>query len=261
SFSVLNQSYTFNGIYKHILIDILEITTTTNNIDFSDKSLVDTKQNNQILSLQEEIKYLEQQLKDNQYLIDSLKNNLQLITQENLQLTKQYNEIQQKNDLLIKDNHNLTNQLENRSIPLDSQQENVLQLSSDQIQHIHHSPIEEIPLNIIPHVQSSNVIEENEEIQQLKNNLATLTIQCTELDEANRAWQQYYQNQIELFHDKLQDWIPLDMNLTLEQIIHQIISYLNQLEYDKNLSLQNNNPSGRKLFNEASFFSLNCVNK
>ncbi|CAF4043397.1 unnamed protein product, partial [Rotaria sordida] len=227
-------------ILPHPLIDILEITTTTNNIDFSDKSLVDTKQKNQILSLQEEIKCLEQQLKDNQYLIDSLKNNLQLITQENLQLTKQYNEIQQKNDLLIKDNHNLTNQLENRSIPLDSQQENVLQLSTDQIQHIHHSPIEEIPLNIIPHVQSSNVIQE---IQQLKNNLATLTIQCTELDEANRAWQQYYQNQIELFHDKLQDWIPLDMNLTLEQIIHQIVSYLNQLEYDKNLSLQNNNPS------------------
>ncbi|CAF1477950.1 unnamed protein product, partial [Rotaria sordida] len=229
------QNYTKTNIPSEI--------TTINNIDFSDKSLVDTQQNNQILSLQEEIKCLEQQLKDNQYLIDSLKNNLQLITQENLQLTKQYNEIQQKNDLLIKDNHNLTNQLENQSIPLDSQQENVLQLSTDQIQHIHHSPIEEIPLNIIPHVQSSNVIQENEEIQQLKNNLATLTTQCTELDEANRAWQQYYQNQIELFHDKLQDWIPLDMNLTLEQIIHQIVSYLNQLEYDKNLSLQNNNPS------------------
>ncbi|CAF1495089.1 unnamed protein product, partial [Rotaria sp. Silwood1] len=223
-----------------------ETTTTTTNIDVSEKSLLNPEQNNQILNLQEEIQCLEQQLNEDQYLIDSLKNNFQLITQENIQLTKKYDEIQQKNNLLIKDNDNLTNQLnelKNQSFPLDSQQENNLQLSNDHIQRTHDSSIEESPLNIISHVQSSNMKQDNEEIEQLKTNLALVTNQCAQLNEANRAWQQYHQNQLELFHNKLQDLIPLNENSTLEQIAHQISIYLNQLEYDRNLLLQNNNPS------------------
>ncbi|CAF4075815.1 unnamed protein product, partial [Rotaria sp. Silwood1] len=221
-------------------------TTTTTDIDVSEKSLLNPEQNNQILNLQEEIQCLEQQLNEDQYLIDSLKNNFQLITQENIQLTKKYDEIQQKNNLLIKDNDNLTNQLnelKNQYFPLDSQQENNLQLSNDHIQRTHDSSIEESPLNIISHVQSSNMKQDNEEIEQLKTNLALVTNQCAQLNEANRAWQQYHQNQLELFHNKLQDLIPLNENSTLEQIAHQISIYLNQLEYDRNLLLQNNNPS------------------
>jgi chromosome segregation ATPase len=75
-----------------------------NNVDWS---------NDQILTLQEEIKSLEQQLETDQSSINSLKNNLQLISQENLQLKQQYDEIQQKNDLLVKDNHHLSNELQN----------------------------------------------------------------------------------------------------------------------------------------------------
>ncbi|CAF3367171.1 unnamed protein product, partial [Rotaria sp. Silwood2] len=260
-------------IFVHIIIDLLTLGTTINKDNILDISPVDTQSNNQIINLQEEIKCLEQQLKDDLDLIDSLKNNFQLITQENVQLTKQYDEIQQKNDLLSKENHNLTNrlnQLENQSFSFDSPQENgkfitfhkvqksqlsnrkkqqhisnnslftALQLSSNQIQRTDHSPIEETSLNIISHVQSSNM---KQEIEQLRNDLAITTTKCTQFDEANRAWQQYYQNQLELFHEKLQDWISLDANASLEQIAHQIAMYLNQLAYERNLLLQNNNPS------------------
>ncbi|CAF3466351.1 unnamed protein product [Rotaria sp. Silwood2] len=274
-------------IFVHIIIDLLTLGTTINKDNILDISPVDTQSNNQIINLQEEIKCLEQQLKDDLDLIDSLKNNFQLITQENVQLTKQYDEIQQKNDLLSKENHNLTNrlnQLENQSFSFDSPQENgkfitfpkvqksqlsntkkqqhisnnslftALQLSSNQIQRTDHSPIEETSLNIISHVQSSNM---KQEIEQLRNDLAITTTKCTQFDEANRAWQQYYQNQLELFHEKLQDWISLDANASLEQIAHQIAMYLNQLAYERNLLLQNNNPSGTKLFYEAFIFNSN----
>jgi uncharacterized protein YutD len=45
--------------------------------------------------------------------MDLLENNLQLITYENEQLKQNYHEIQEKYDLVIKDNQNLTNQLNN----------------------------------------------------------------------------------------------------------------------------------------------------
>jgi len=82
--------------------------TTTSGTDLSSESSFDSQQ---ILNLQEEIKTLENQLKDNQSSIDLLKNNLQLTTYENEQLKQQYDDLQKKYDFLIKDNHNLTNQL------------------------------------------------------------------------------------------------------------------------------------------------------
>ncbi len=58
----------------------------------------------QILNLQEEIKFLENQIKDHHSSIDLLENNLQLTIYENEQLKHNYLEIQEKYDLLIKDN-------------------------------------------------------------------------------------------------------------------------------------------------------------
>jgi len=53
-----------------------------------------------------------------------------------------------------------------------------------------------------------------------------LTTQSTQLDEDNRAWQQFHQNQLEIFREKLQNWISLDTNSTLEQIAQQILNQL-----------------------------------
>ena len=49
---------------------------------------------------------------------------------------------------------------------------------------------------------ASPLINEHEqELQQLRENLALLTTQCAQLDEANRAWQLYQQSQIDTFRD------------------------------------------------------------
>lgn len=78
---------------------------------------------------------------------------------------------------------------------------------------------------------SANITEE--ELQQLQNNLSGLTTQCLQLDEANRAWQQYHQTQLENFRKQLQDWISCDENDTLEQIGQRIILQLDQLASSK----------------------------
>ena len=75
-----------------------------------------------------------------------------------------------------------------------------------------------------------------EELQQLRNNLSTLTAQCAQLDEANRAWEQYHQTQLENFRRQLQDWISFDENDNLEQIGQRIILQLDQLASSKEQS-------------------------
>ena len=87
----------------------LNLGATMNNNGYSDKTTLHPEQEDQILILQEEIKSLEQQLTTDRSSIDSLKNNLQLISQENEHL-------KQQNDLLLKDNYNLTNQLNGKFI-------------------------------------------------------------------------------------------------------------------------------------------------
>ncbi len=86
----------------------------------------------------------------------------------------------------------------------------------------------------------------------MRTNLSNLTVQCAQLDEANRAWQQFHQNQLEIFRNKLQDWIPLDENFTLEQIAQQIVIHLNELA--------NNNQSGRKFSNIEMNIKLHFIN-
>lgn len=60
-----------------------------------------------------------------------------------------------------------------------------------------------------------------------------MTAQCAQLDQANRAWQQYHQTQLENFRKQLQDWILFDENDTLEQIGQRIILQLDQLGSSK----------------------------
>ncbi len=56
--------------------------------------------------------------------------------------------------------------------------------------------------------------------------LALLQSQCTQLDNANRAWQTFYDNQIDLLKTKFQDYIQFDDNLNFEQIIELIVAEL-----------------------------------
>ncbi|CAF5118178.1 unnamed protein product, partial [Rotaria sp. Silwood1] len=198
-----------------------------NNYQDNEQSL-----NEQILSLEEECQKLEQQLKENQYSIDSLKTNLQLTLNENEQLKQQYDELQQKNNILINMNHNLINQLneyEQQSSHFDPQDTSKQMIQKE----IRHTPIQEVQIHRITPIQSTYSPNIEEELRQLRTDLTASSAHCLQLEEANRAWQQFHQNQLELFRHKLQDSIPLDDNFTLEQIAQQIFIHLQQLQNNK----------------------------
>ncbi len=93
---------------------------------------------------------------------------------------------------------------------------------------IHVTPFEEVPIQNITSVQSTPSLlnEHDEELRQLRENIATLTSQCTQLDEANRAWQQYQQTQLEHFRNKLQDYLPLDENISFDQTAQLIVDQI-----------------------------------
>ena len=57
----------------------------------------------------------------------------------------------------------------------------------------------------------------------MRENVAALTAQCAQLDEANRAWQLYHQTQLNNFQNKLHDYVPVDGNTSLDDIADQII--------------------------------------
>ena len=65
-----------------------------------------------------------------------------------------------------------------------------------------------------------------EEIEQLRENVASLTAQCAQLDEANRAWQSFQQTQADNFRSKLQEYVPIDEDTSFDQIPELIINQL-----------------------------------
>jgi hypothetical protein len=67
-----------------------------------------------------------------------------------------------------------------------------------------------------------------------------LTTRCAQLDEANRAWQQFHQNQLEIFREKLKDLISIDPNSSLEQIAEKLLHQSGKifsLKFFRNISL------------------------
>ncbi len=86
-------------------------------------------------------------------------------------------------------------------------------------------------------------IDREEEIRQLRIDLAAASAHCLQLEEANRAWQKYQYDQIESFRQKLQQQIPTFNqieNTSLDFIAQQIFNYLDQLNIQRdNLIHQN----------------------
>jgi hypothetical protein len=78
-------------------------------------------------------------------------------------------------------------------------------------------------LQVPIHKSGADVDHDVEELEQLRENVTILTAQCAQLDEANRSWQQYQQTQLESFRTKLHDYLPLDENISLNDIAQQII--------------------------------------
>ena len=78
--------------------------------------------------------------------------------------------------------------------------------------------------------------EREEEIRQLRADLATTSAHCFQLEEANRAWQNYPYEQIESFRQKLQHKIPLFNQMedaSLDLFAQHIIHHLDQLNIER----------------------------
>jgi len=82
-------------------------------------------------------------------------------------------------------------------------------------------------------------IQRSDNEDELRQNLAILTTQCAQLDEANRAWQQFQQAQLDNFRNKLQNNLSIDQNLSFDEIAQLIINYLHQLVNERDNLIQN----------------------
>lgn len=106
------------------------------------------------------------------------------------------------------------------------------------------------------HASSTNVHQEAEEVQQLRENVATLTAQCAQLDEANRAWQLYQQTQMNNFQNKLHDYVPVEESASLDEIADQIIHQLTSEREDSLQKSQALERANRSLQSEEDIESM-----
>ena len=133
--NILNKSYKLNCF--------LNLELAKDNLDLLQKQSIDSRENQEILDLQEENNSLKQQLKQNQDSIDALKNNLRVVSDESELLKQSYDELCQRNDLLIDNNSYLTDQLNQLERPYSSSesQNTTKQMIQKQI---HHTPVQEV---------------------------------------------------------------------------------------------------------------------
>jgi len=82
--------------------------------------------------------------------------------------------------------------------------------------------------------RSDNDIE-----NELQQNLEVLTSQCAQLNEANRAWQQFHQAQLENFRNKLQNSLPIENTFSFDQIAQLISDHIHQLVNERDTLIQN----------------------
>ncbi len=87
-------------------------------------------------------------------------------------------------------------------------------------------------------------------------------MQCAQLDEANRAWQSYHQTEVDNFRDKLQNSLPIENNLPLDDIAKHISAHIDQLQNQQESltqQLQTSEKFNNDLRSGKSFIVLSCV--
>ncbi|CAF3430630.1 unnamed protein product, partial [Rotaria sp. Silwood2] len=77
--------------------------------------------------------------------------------------------------------------------------------------------------------KSTNSLDDD----QLTQDYILLENQYTQLDNANRAWQQFYDNQIDLLKNKFKDYLVFDENLNFDQIIQIIATKFDEQKHLK----------------------------
>ncbi|CAM2716368.1 unnamed protein product [Rotaria socialis] len=79
----------------------------------------------------------------------------------------------------------------------------------------------------------------DDKYNQFRTNVEQLTIQCKQLDEANCAWQQFQQTQLDNFKNEFQNYLSIEKNLTLDEIAQLILDYLNQVVSERDVLMRN----------------------
>jgi chromosome segregation ATPase len=114
------------------------------------------------------------------------------------------------------------------------------------------TPSEEVSVQSTP----SLINEHDEELRQLRENLTTLTSQCAQFDEANRAWQQYQQTQLDNFRNKLQYYLPLDENIPFDQVAQLIVNQIIKEREEFNQKYQELEKTNNDLLSSNIFIHL-----
>ena len=70
--------------------------------------------------------------------------------------------------------------------------------------------------------------DDQSELNQLREALATRTTQCNQLSEVNQAWSQFQQAQLEQMRNKLEEKLPIDPSLSLDQVAQRIVDHLTE---------------------------------
>ncbi|CAF5046650.1 unnamed protein product, partial [Rotaria magnacalcarata] len=142
---------------------------------------------------------------------ESYVNTVNELNQELLVMKKQCGECDIQNQLL-------TDELEKR--PVRNNEESVEPNIEKVSLNVLKQPFEEVPI----HMSGA----EDAELGQLRETVALLTAQCAQLDEANRAWQQYHQTQVQDFRSKLRDYFSLNENISLDYAAELIIEQISK---------------------------------
>ncbi|CAF4696429.1 unnamed protein product, partial [Rotaria socialis] len=129
------------------------------------------------------------------------------------------------------DKQRLSDELERRTAEFDRDRsrQNIERASSNLLQQ----SFEEVPIH-----RSGATRTEDAELGELRETVALLTAQCTQLDEANRAWQQYHETQLDTFKNTLQEHLPMNDIFTLDQAAQQILNQIISERQDFNQQYQ-----------------------
>jgi len=75
-------------------------------------------------------------------------------------------------------------------------------------------------------------LDEEQDKQILRENLAILTSQYAQLNEANRAWQEFHQTQLANFRTKVQNCIEIEDDFSFDQIAQEIVDQITKERED-----------------------------
>ena len=74
--------------------------------------------------------------------------------------------------------------------------------------------------------------QHQQDLQQLRDKIVTLTTQCAQLDEANKAWQLYHATQVDAFRNKLHEHLSLAETGSLDDLAEQIVDQVQRERED-----------------------------